>query len=70
MTLDKGFKLAITQDGRSQKSRLGRWDRRRLCKSVLLEQPEPHAPPLAQRENAALRVGACVEIKFDAMLSP
>ena len=47
MTLDRGFKLAITQDGRSQKSRLRRWDRRRLCKSVLLEQPEPHAPPLA-----------------------
>ncbi len=33
--------------GGGQKFRLGRWDRRRLCKSVLLEQPEPHAPPLA-----------------------
>ena len=43
MTLDKGFKLAITQDGRSQKCRLRRWDRRPLCKSVLLEDQNENA---------------------------
>ena len=44
--------------GRGQKCRLGRWDRRRLCKSVLLEQPESQ---VSAGDDSWLRCGAGVK---------